>query len=183
MMSGLLITPERALELRFTSPHLTSTLSLVVADHQRSRFSTNDKLRSSGAIRIAAVNLPYYSRFIERHLKSADIVELDSAREFFTSDSHDFDALLISAEAGSAWTLAYPRFSVVVPKPQTLTAPMALGLPRDAPRLYDFVNTWLGLQHESGIIERLERYWILGEGAESTEPRGSVIRNVFGWVD
>ncbi|MGD8958065.1 MAG: cation:dicarboxylase symporter family transporter, partial [Chromatiaceae bacterium] len=28
MMSGLLITPERAVELRFTSPHLTSTLSL-----------------------------------------------------------------------------------------------------------------------------------------------------------
>ena len=183
MMSGLLVTPERAVELDFTSPHLTSTLSLVVADHDRSRFDTNEKLRALEDIRIAAVNLPYYSRFIDRHLPLAEIVELDSAREFFTSDDHDFDALLISAEAGSAWTLVYPRFNVVVPKPRTVAAPMALGLPQNAPLLYDFVETWLLLQRESDIIDALERYWILGEGAESTEPRWSVVRNVLGWVD
>ena len=142
-----------------------------------------DGLAALGNIRIAAVNLPYYSRFVERHLQSAEIVELDSAREFFTSDKHGFDALLFSAEAGSAWTLVYPRFNVVVPKPYTVTTPMALGLPRDAPLLHDFVETWLILQRESGIIERLERYWIQGEGAESTEPRWSVIRDVLGWVD
>ena len=183
MMSGLLVTPERAVELDFTSPHLTSTLSLVVADHDRSRFDTNEKLRALEDIRIAAVNLPYYSRFIDRHLPLAEAVELDSAREFFTSDDHDFDALLISAEAGSAWTLVYPRFNVVVPKPRTVAAPMALGLPQNAPLLYDFVETWLLLQRESDIIDALERYWILGEGAESTEPRWSVVRNVLGWVD
>ena len=183
MMSGLLITPERAVELRFTSPHLTSTLSLVVADHDRNRFATNEKLRSLENIRIAAVNLPYYSRFVERNLPSAEVVELDSAREFFTSEDQVFDALLFSAEAGSAWTLLYPHFTVVVPKPRTVTAPMALGLPRDAPLLYDFVETWLTLQRESGIIDRLESYWILGEGAEPSEPRWSVIRNLLGWVD
>jgi len=183
MMSGLLVTPERAIELRFTSPHLMSTLSLVVADHDRSRFNTNEKLQSLDNIRIATVNLPYYSRFVERHLPSAEIVELDSASEFFAADTLDFDALLFSAEAGSAWTLVYPRFNVVVPKPATVTAPMALGLPRDAPLLYDFVETWLILQRESGIIDRLKSYWILGEGAESTEPRWSLLRNVLGWVD
>jgi ABC-type amino acid transport substrate-binding protein len=183
MMSGLLITPERAVELRFTSPHLTSTLSLVVADHDRNRFGTNEKLRSLENIRIAAVNLPYYSRFVERNLPSVEVVELDSAREFFTSEDQDFDALLFSAEAGSAWTLLYPRFTVVVPKPRTVTAPMALGLPRDAPLLYDFVETWLTLQRESGVIEKLESYWILGTGAEPSEPRWSVIRNLLGWVD
>ena len=183
MMSGLLITPERAVELRFTSPHLSSTLSLVVADHDRNRFGTNEKLRSLENIRIAAVNLPYYSRFVERNLPSVEVVELDSAREFFTAEDQDFDALLFSAEAGSAWTLLYPRFTVVVPKPRTVTAPMALGLPRDAPLLYDFVETWLTLQRESGVIEKLESYWILGTGAEPSEPRWSVIRNLLGWVD
>lgn len=183
MMGGLLVTPERAVEVRFTSPHLMSTLSLVVADHDRSRFDTNEKLRALENVRIAAVNLPYYSRFVERHLPAAEIIELGSAREFFTSGPHDLDALLLSAEAGSAWTLVYPRFNVVVPKPRTVTAPMALGLPRDAPLLYDFVESWLMLQRESGVIEELERYWILGEGAESTEPRWSVIRNLLGWVD
>jgi ABC-type amino acid transport substrate-binding protein len=183
MMGGLLITPERALELRFTQPHLKATLGLVVRDHDRSRFDTNEKLRSLDNARIAAVNLPYYSRYVKRHLPSVEVVELDSARQFFKAEPGQFDALLISAEAGSAWTLIHPRYSVVVPKPRTVTAPIALGLPRNATSLADFVETWLMLQREAGILERLQDYWILGEGAKRIEPRWSVIREVLGWVD
>ncbi len=183
MMSGLLITPERALELHFTEPHLKSTFGLVVADHDRSRFDTNEKLRSLSDIRIAAVNLPYYGKFIKRQLPEVEIVELDSAVRFFKAEPGEFDALLFSAEAGSAWTLVYPQYSVVVPKPHTLSAPIGLGLPRDAPLLNDFVETWLTLQREAGVLDHLQRYWILGEGAKRTEPRWSVIRNVLGWVD
>jgi len=185
MMSGLLVTPERALELKFSTPHMNSTLSLVVRDHDRRRFDTNEKLRSAEVenFRLAAVNLPYYSAFVKRNLPSVEIVTLDSAREFFQAEPDTYDALLFSAEAGSAWTLVYPEYSVVVPKPRTITAPIALGLPRDAPLLYDFVETWLLLQREAGILERLQDYWILGEGAEPSEPRWSVIRNLLGWVD
>jgi ABC-type amino acid transport substrate-binding protein len=52
MMSGLMITPERALEVHFTEPHLKSTLSLIVADHDRSQFDTNEKLRALSELRI-----------------------------------------------------------------------------------------------------------------------------------
>jgi len=183
MMSGLLITPERALELRFTSPHMKSTLGLVVLDYDRSRFDSNEELQALKEVRIAAINLPYYSRFVKRRLPMADIVELDSAREFFESEPGEFDALLFSAEAGSAWTLIYPRYSVVVPKPRTVTAPIALGLPRNTPQLTDYVETWLTLQRESGVLDQLQRYWIYGEGAQPSEPRWSVIRDVFGWVE
>ena len=183
VMSGLLVTPERALELHFTPPYLNSTLGLVVPDHDRSRFDTNEELRALGGIRIAAVNLPYYSRFAKRNLPLADIVALDSTHEFFQAEPGEFDALLLSAEAGSAWTLIYPRYSVVVPKPRTVTAPIALGLPRNTPQLTDFVETWLMLQRQSGVLDYLERYWIYGEGAQPSEPRWSVIRDVLGWVD
>jgi hypothetical protein len=60
---------------------------------------------------------------------------------------------------------------------------MALALPRNEPLLADFVETWLTLQRESGILDRLQSYWINGEGAESTEPRWSIVRDVLGWVD
>jgi Na+/H+-dicarboxylate symporter/ABC-type amino acid transport substrate-binding protein len=183
MMGGLLITPERALEVHFTQPHLNSTLALIVADHDRSRFDSNKKLRALSDVRIAAVNLPYYGRFVNRHLPDIEIVELESSRQFFTAEPGEYDALLFSAEAGSAWTIIHPRYSVVVPKPRTITAPIALGLPRDAPLLADFVETWLTLQREAGVLDRLQAYWIHGEGAESTEPRWSVIRNVLGWME
>jgi ABC-type amino acid transport substrate-binding protein len=116
-------------------------------------------------------------------LPGVEIVEIDSARRFFEAQPGEFDALLFSAEAGSAWTLIYPQYTVVVPKPRTVTAPMALGLPRNEPQLADHVETWLTLQREAGILDRLHSYWINGEGAESTEPRWSIIRNLPGWID
>lgn len=105
MMSGLLVTPERALGVRFIEPHLNSTLGLIVPDHRRSAFDTNEKLHAIDSMTIAVVNLPYYSKFVKRHLPSVEIVALDSPRRFFGAEPGKFDALLCSAEAGSAWTL------------------------------------------------------------------------------
>ncbi len=183
MMGGMLVTPERAIEVNFTAPYLNSTLALVVPDHDRGRFDTNEKLREIEDITLAAVNLPYYSRFVESHLSNVEVMPIDSPRDFFLAEAGAFDGLLFAAEAGSAWTLVYPKYTVVVPKPRTVTAPIALGMPRNAPMLSDFVDSWLLLQRESGVLEELQRYWIQGEGAESKEPRWSIVRNVLGWVD
>lgn len=183
MMGGLLVTPQRATEVNFTAPYLNSTLALVVPDHQRGRFDTNEELREIASMTIAAVNLPYYSKFVQNHLPNVEVIPIDSPRNFFLAEPGEFDGLLFSAEAGSAWTLVYPKFTVVVPKPRTVTAPIAIGLPRNAPKLFDFVESWLLLQRESGVLEELQRYWIQGEGAGSKEPRWSIVRNVLGWVD
>lgn len=181
-IGGLLLTPERALAMRFTVPYLSSTLALIVPDHARSRFNSIEKLRGMNRLRIAVPNMPYYSKFIKRHLPQAELVTIDSPRAFFRAPS-DYDALLDTAEAGSAWTLVYPEFSVVVPKPDTISVPGAIGMPLNAPRLAAYVDTWLQLQRDSGLIGKLRSYWILGEGANRKGPRWSVARNVLGWLD
>ena len=183
MMAGFLVTPERAVDVHFTAPYLNSTLGLVVPDHERGHFDTNKKLKEIESMTIAAVNLPYYSKFVERNLPNLKVVPIDSPKEFFLAAPGEFDALLLSAEVASAWTLVYPSYTVVVPKPRTVTAPIALGLPRNAPKLSDFVESWLLLQHESGALKILQRYWIQGEGAKSKEPRWSIMRDVLGWAD
>ena len=85
------------------------------------------------------------------------------------------------AERGSAWTLRYPGYSVVVPTP-LLKVPLALALPRDEPDLGAFVITWLDLKRKDGTLDALYQYWILGRGAARTEPRWSIIRNVLHWT-
>ena len=108
---------------------------------------------------------------------------LDSPRQFFEAEPGRFDALLYTAEAGSAWTLVYPRYSVVVPTRRTVSAPIALALPREAPDLAAHVDTWLLLQRDARVIERRRDYWILGEGAARKAPRWSIVRDVLGWAD
>ncbi len=183
VMSGLFVTPERALDVRFSAPYLDANIGLVVPDHQRDLYDTTAKLDALKSLKLASPDLPYYAAFVLRHVPKAEIVTIDSPRRFFKAEEGEFDGLLYSAEAGSAWTLIYPQYSVVVPKPRPLTAPVAVALPQEAPRLYAFVNTWLQLQQDSGVIDELYEHWILGRGAHRKKPRWSIVRDVLGWVD
>ncbi len=70
-----------------------------------------------------------------------------------------------------------------MPGPEPLSAPIAVAMPLDAPKLYAYINTWLKLQRQAGVIDELCRYWILGEGARRKTARRSVVRDVMGWVD
>ena len=110
------------------------------------------------------------------------MVEIDRLGEFFESDG-SYDALVTSAEVGSAWTLRYPRFAVVQALEERAEVPLVYAIPGRDPELRQFLNHWIELRNASGTLERLRRYWILGEGATPATPRWSVIRDVLGWVE
>jgi len=90
---------------------------------------------------------------------------------------------LMTAERGSAWTLMYPQYSVVVPQSDRMTVPLAYPIARQDLRMGSFVNAWLSLKKGDGTLDSLFEYWVLGQNAEPSEPRWSVIRNVLHWVD
>ncbi len=183
VMGGLAVTPERALQMRFTVPTMRATLAFVVRDHERKRFSTLESLKSQGALRIATFDLPYYNNLVHAALPKMELVIIKSPIEFFKAPEGQFDAMLATAEGGSAWTLIFPKFSVAVPKPVIITGPLAIATPKNAPELHDYVSTWVALKKENGITQILYDHWILGRGARSTRPRWSVIRDVLGWID
>ena len=87
------------------------------------------------------------------------------------------------AERGSAWTLRYPRYSVVVPLPQPVRIPLAFGMPLGEPEFAAFLNAWIELKRHDGTLDELYRYWILGHDTVPVTPRWSIIRDVLHWVD
>jgi Na+/H+-dicarboxylate symporter len=183
VMSGLTITPDRMLEMRFSEPYMKATMSFIVRDHMRSKFSSREAVKSLVKPRIGVLDNPYYVEELQAFLPQAEIVVLKSPEEFFRQRSEELDAMLLTAERGAAWTLIYPEFSVAIPQPTVLAAPVAIGMARDAEPLADFINAWLRLKHEDGTVDELYQHWILGGGAQPRQPRWSVIRNVLGWVD
>ncbi len=50
-------------------------------------------------------------------LPGLDFSSVDSPRGFLRGELKDVDALVMSAEAASAWTLVYPEFAAIVPAP------------------------------------------------------------------
>ena len=95
----------------------------------------------------------------------------------------DVDALALPAERGSAWTLMYPAYSVVVPGPDPIRVPLAYPIGKRDERLARFVNTWIALKRKDGTLDAAYQHWILGQDATPHRPRWSIVRDVLHWVE
>jgi ABC-type amino acid transport substrate-binding protein len=89
----------------------------------------------------------------------------------------------LPAERGSAWTLMYPAYSVVVPGPDPIRVPLAYPIGKRDQRLATFVNTWIALKRKDGTFDAAYKHWILGQSAAPRQPRWSIVRNVLHWVE
>ena len=184
VMSGVAVTTERASRLLFSNAYLDETMALVVRDELRDRFSEWSQLRSMPGLRLAVPDMPYYVQRIRERLPNAQLtLGTDPEVLFEKGKAAQVDAILLPAERGSAWTLMYPEFSVVVPEPGVVKVPLAYPIARHDQAFASFLNTWIELKRKDGTLDALYKYWILGQNATPQQPRWSIVRNVLHWVD
>ena len=184
-MSLLPIVPEMTLHFAMTTPVLNSAVGLVVEDHRRRAFRTWEAIRDLGEIRIATSDHDATLRFLRENLPRAQPVIFADNEEIdalLGADPLAFDALLMSAEEGAAWTIRYPRFNLVTPSP-ILLAPFGYAVRQGDTALLTFFNAWLSNARGDGAVDALYRYWMLGEIAHTRPPRWSIARDVFGWFE
>ena len=177
-IGGLIVNPERLARVNFSNPYMNMTTALVVEDHRRNKFKSWRAIDKKLNARVGVVG-ERLAKNVKRYLPNTEIVLLETYSDFFTDNPKGVDALVISAEAGSAWTILYPAYSVVVPEPH-LKANAAFAIPLATLDFEDFVNDWLQMNQTSGIIDKLYNKWILGTKVEQKKPRWSIGRDVFG---
>jgi Na+/H+-dicarboxylate symporter len=179
-MSGIAMTPPRLATMRFASPHFEATGALLVRDYRRKEFEQRIQHRDFQGIRVAVPRAAGLTALIGAMLPGAEIVNIREPRDFFDSDPAD--ALVYSAETGSAWTLLYPDFSVVVIQP-LLAVPVGYAISRRDEAFAEFLSSWVHYIRGTPLDEHLYDHWILGKSAGKRGPRWSVIRNVLHWVE
>jgi Na+/H+-dicarboxylate symporter len=182
-LGGVAVTTQRLEAVSFAAPHRNETLAFVVRDHRRHEFSSRESVKALKSLRIAVPDVPYYIDKVRAYLPQAELVPVETVREFFRDESGRFDGLVFTAESGSAWSLVYPEFSVAVPRPDVMAVPFAYPVARGDSSMVEFLSAWVNLKEKDGTVDRLFEYWILGKTAVRHEPRWSVIRDVLGWVD
>jgi Na+/H+-dicarboxylate symporter/ABC-type amino acid transport substrate-binding protein len=182
IIGGMAVTTSRARVMQLSDSYLSETLGFVVRDDQRRAFESWDAIRAHPHLKIAVPPVPYFVEATKQRLPDAEIVPITSADELF-GPTAAADAIMMPAERGSAWTLRYPRFAVVVPAPDVIKVPLAFALPRSGTEWSSLIDTWIGLKRDDGTIQRLYDYWILGRNAAPASPRWSIIRDVLHWVE
>ncbi len=181
MAMSIAILGPRLLNTRFTDTYLTESIALVVRDHRRDEFTTRIEERDFKGLKVGTPGTHQAGGYIKAILPGVEVVPLKNPREFFESGRDGVDAMIWSAEIGSAWTLLYPHFTVVAIRP-IIHIPLAYAVaPRDE-ALAEYISRWLEVFKGTNYDERLYDHWILGKDAVPKKPRWSVIRNVLGWV-
>ena len=182
-MSGIVILPGSLREMVFSDACIYTNWAFVVKDHRREEFSSLENVQNMQALTIGVSTGAYTAFDIKRYFSNAKAVKLNSVSEFFVSNQENIDCLLVSAEAGSAWTLLYPDYQVVVPKPIIGVQPLGVSVVGGDQDLITYLNSWIDIVVKGKFIDELFDHWILGRGAEEKKPRWSIIRDVLHWID
>jgi ABC-type amino acid transport substrate-binding protein len=179
-MSGLVGTLARSQTMQLSEPYLEATFALVVPDHRARELSDGARLASGEALRVGILTESQFARVLGFLAPRAETVLVPSTRWYF-EEPNDLDALILSAEAGAAWTILYPGFQVVVPTRQKVAMPLVYALPRHDDDWLEYVDFWVGFQKSTGGVGRLYDYWVRGETPGGTGRRWSVLRDVLGY--
>jgi ABC-type amino acid transport substrate-binding protein len=183
VMSGVAATTPRFEQMEFSTSYLDATIALVVPDHRRHDFSRRQKILAMEGVRVGLIGEAYWLRKLGEKAPNVEFVPLGSEREFFENPDLRLDALVTSAEGGSAWTLLHPEYHVVIPDGNVIKQPLGYPMARGERELKGLLDHWVILKTRDGTIERAYDHWILGRQAGPSVPRWSVVRNVLGWVE
>lgn len=178
-IGGLVVLPERLLNVGFTESYDTATIAVVTRDHCREKYATWDNVAAGGGrLGVLSEDTAAAAR---RALPDVVIVPIPSVRSYFASQRSDIDGLIMSAEAGAAWTVLHPEFAATVPKP-SIRRPVGLAVRNHDALWLQFLDRCLEFERLDGVLERLRIYWVEGGGAQKRAPRWSVLRDVLHWV-
>ncbi len=183
-MSGVPMVTTFLKEMNFSDDYMDITFSFVVKDHRRKEFATVEKIQRMERFRVALPGAStYFADRIKEVVPHAEVVSLNSIREFFESGGEGMDALIIGAEVGAAWTLLYPNFQVVIPEEVYVAFPLGYPIASGQQEWINLLNRWIDLKRKDRTIEWAYDYWILGKGATEKRQRWSIIRDVLHWVE
>jgi Na+/H+-dicarboxylate symporter/ABC-type amino acid transport substrate-binding protein len=182
VMAGIAVTTLRAGTTLFSSSYLDETLAFAVPDHARNAFASWDGIRALPALTVAVPNVPYYRDLIRARLPEARIRVIDDVGRWFSDWDPAVAAIALPAERGSAWTLMYPQFSIVIPQPDIVKVPLAFPLAGHDQAFASFMNTWIDLKRKDGTIQTAYDYWILGRLSSPHSRRWSILRDVLHWT-
>ena len=100
IMSGAVITADRALHVQYSVPYLDETVAFIVPDHLASAFSEWASIRAMGHLRVGVPRGPYFIRKIRDELNDVEIVPIDDMEDMFKPHDPPIDAFVATAERG-----------------------------------------------------------------------------------
>jgi Na+/H+-dicarboxylate symporter len=186
VMPGMWYRPYWFSSLQLTEPYFTATVGFAVRDERRHEFDQVEKISHARGLKIGVpLDTTQLEYVLRRYFEGTDaeFVPIEFWQPFFEGEHPEVDAFLMPAEHASGWSLLHPEYTVVVPQPDPVQVPTAFGVAIGANDLQHLVDEWIIYASNTGLVRHSYVYWVTGQGAESTEPRWSILRDVLKWQE
>jgi hypothetical protein len=115
------------------------------------RQETSSNLRASIESRLST----------EKNRRSVSLTPIQNAGEFLAGMDNQFEGLLTSAEAGSAFAVVNPQTTMLPVFGNSLSADIVLVFAKNDGALLDFVSDWVTENQNLNLLESLRSHWIL----------------------
>lgn len=180
-VSGLQVTPFRLTKVDFTDSIMDMHLALVVNEKNKNKFEVFEQVNELPDLKVSYVGDYPAIREFKKKYSNIEFVKIDADYDFFNDSKEQYDAHLMSIQAGTTWTLIYPQYTILFNQDNLISYPMAYAIAQGNYSLKSFMNNWIELQKYNKKINKSYNYWIQGKGAEPETPRWSIKRDVLGW--
>jgi Na+/H+-dicarboxylate symporter/ABC-type amino acid transport substrate-binding protein len=181
-MSGLAMDIAQMDKLSYAEPVLILNLAIATQDHMVNRFKSTESILALENVTIAYVEHSDTIEEAKKTFPNLEFIKIAGYKNFFRQKGDKYDAVIISAQAGSAWTLFFPGYGIAILE-HSVRYPVAYAVAQNNQSLLNYVNNWQKLRKVDGHQDKLYDYWMLGQGATQVKPRWSIIRDVLHWVD
>lgn len=169
--TGIPLIPENMQNYGLTIPYTSQQLAFVVKKERRTEFTTWLSAIDRKEIIVGVPEAFFYANRIAETFTKAKAWEISSPRLFFRDKEQKIDAMIFGAPAASAWTLIYPEYTVVVPKPRLAALQMAFPINKKDVVFENFMRSWINSKIQDKTIEKYFDYWVRGKYKSSSREK------------
>lgn len=170
-IGGIEANGYRSARIQATNGYQTTHRALVVWPEHLADVQNAELHRLQRPLRIAVADTylpsPDQQDRIEEHLGSpgppapVTFTRIPSAASFFANRTNTaYDALLVTAEGGSSWSVVYPETDVLTPFGSELPTQMVMLVGGNDPAWLRYVDEWIALQANQRLFTKLYDHWI-----------------------
>ena len=160
--TGVPLIPDNMQTYGLTVPYTSQPLAFVVKKERRTEFTNWLSAIEREELTIGVPEAFFYKNKIANTFTKAKAWKISSPRLFFRDTKNGIDAMLFGAPAASAWTLIYPEYTVVVPKPRASSLQMAFPINKTDTVFENFMRSWINSKVQDKTVESFFDYWIRG---------------------
>ncbi|MDA4844496.1 cation:dicarboxylate symporter family transporter [Hoeflea poritis] len=157
-IGGIYITKDRLEAVTVSDPYYENPLALIVRTDQINDFASRGKINAIENLTIAVFDDPVLIPAARRSFPSANIRVLPNYDNL--ENEEGVDAAIWTLEQARAWAISHGGYSTAVPRDIATRFLFAYLMPPDAPGLSDYLNYWMRLQKDNGVLADMTKRWI-----------------------